>query len=120
MDSRAVVFPIGTANGWPTSHLKSQEVYTSPVQLLFKQLDNRPHAIHSALLIKQHQIFIEEYFNNHSADKLHDLRSATKSILFLLRRIAIDKKLLQKCRQPYLKIFWHPKPHKILVSKKKK
>ena len=65
-------------DGWKTNSLKSQKVDTARIYQLFGQLEKGKHKIHSVLLVKNGRLIIEDYFNGHSANKLHDLRSTTK------------------------------------------
>lgn len=83
--------PKELADGWKTSHLKSQSIDTTRIYQLFTQVQNGKNKLHSVVFIKNNQIIIEEYFNGYSANDQHDIRSATKSIVSILLGIAIDK-----------------------------
>jgi CubicO group peptidase (beta-lactamase class C family) len=50
--------------------------------------------VDSVILIKNRKLVLEEYFYQYDRDKLHQLRSATKSVVSALVGIALDKKLL--------------------------
>lgn len=95
--------PKELADGWKTTNLKSQNVDTTRISQLFTQLWNGENKVHSVLLAKNNQIIIEEYFNDHSAYKQHDLRSATKSIRSILLGIAIDKGFIDNVDDPMSK-----------------
>ena len=93
-------------DGWKTTNLKSQNVDTTRIYQLFNQVQNGENKVHSVLLVKNNQIIIEEYFNDHSANKQHDLRSVTKSIRSILLGIAVDKGFIDSVDDPmstYLK-----------------
>jgi CubicO group peptidase (beta-lactamase class C family) len=50
--------------------------------------------VDSVLLIRKGKLVLEEYFYQYDRDKLHQLRSATKSIVSGLVGIAVEKKLI--------------------------
>lgn len=75
---------------WKTTHLQSRNVDTTLIYKLFNQIPQEKNKLHSVLLVINGQIVIEEYFNDHTANKQHDLRSTTKSIRSILMGIAID------------------------------
>ena len=50
--------------------------------------------VDSVLLIKNRKLVLEEYFYQYDCNKLHQLRSATKSVVSALVGIALDKKVL--------------------------
>lgn len=104
--------PQHLADGWKTAHLKSLDVDTSRIYLLFNQLHGGESELHSVLLVRNGQIVVEEYFQGHSADKQHDLRSATKSIRSILVGIAIDKGFIESVDDPISKYLKSHKPAK--------
>ena len=62
--------------------------------------------IDGILLIKDGQLVLEEYFNNQDRNKLHGIKSVTKSIGSVLTGIAIDKGFIEKVDEkifPFLK-----------------
>src|SRR5690606_26953897 len=105
-------------DGWKTSHLNSQRIDTSRIYQLFTQLQNGENKLHSVVLLKNSQIIIEEYFNGHSVNKQHDLRSATKSIVSILLGIAIDKGFIDRIDDPMLKYLKSKVPTKNLDKRK--
>jgi CubicO group peptidase (beta-lactamase class C family) len=107
-------------DGWKTSDLKSQKVDTSRIHQLFTQMQNGKNKVHSVLLVKNDQILIEEYFNGHSVNKQHDLRSATKSVRSILLGIAIDRGFIGNVGDPISKYLKTPVPGKNLDERKAK
>lgn len=107
-------------DGWKTNSLQSQNVDTTRIYQLFSQVKNGENKMHSILLLKNGKIVIEEYFNDHSADKQHDLRSATKSIRSILLGIAIDKGFIDNVNDPISKYLKSPVPNKNLDERKDK
>lgn len=107
-------------DGWRTNDLKSQRVDTTRIYQLFSQLQNGENQVHSVLLVKNNQIVIEEYLNDHSADKQHDLRSATKSIISLLLGVAIDQGFVDSIDDPMSKYLKTHVPTKDVDKRKDK
>ncbi|MEM9829617.1 MAG: serine hydrolase [Bacteroidota bacterium] len=106
-------------DGWLTSDLQSQKIDTARIYQLFNQLQGGEHKIHSVLLVKNRQLIIEEYFNGHSVDQPHDLRSTTKSIRSILMGIAIDKGFIESVNDPIFNYLKTPVPTKNLDERKK-
>lgn len=52
------------------------------------------------LVLRGGDIAFEQYFNGHTVDSLHDIRSATKSITSLLAGIAIEQGLIDSVNAP--------------------
>ncbi len=107
-------------DGWVTNNLKSKQIDTTLVYKLFHQLQNGEHQIHSVLLVKNKELIIEEYFNGHTANNTHDLRSATKSIRSILMGIAIDKGFIASINDPISNYLKNPTPKKNLDQRKEK
>lgn len=110
--------PKETNDGWKTDHLRSVGIDSTLIYNLFTQLRTADHKIHSALLIKNDKLVIEEYFNDHYQNKVHDLRSSTKSIRSILLGIAIDKGFINDINDPISKYLKNPKANKNLDSSK--
>ncbi|MEQ8338893.1 MAG: serine hydrolase [Cyclobacteriaceae bacterium] len=104
--------PQNLEDGWYTQDLKTLGYDTLLIHKLFTKLAQEDHQVHSVLLVKNNQLLIEEYFNDHDINKLHDLRSTTKSIRALLIGIAIDKGFIQDVNDPIGKYLKHPAPTK--------
>lgn len=66
--------------------------------------------IHSILVQHNDRLVFEEYFGNHTADSLHDIRSAFKSITSLLTGIAMDKGIIANLDTPVLQYFPNYEP----------
>ncbi|WP_234423320.1 MULTISPECIES: serine hydrolase domain-containing protein [Aquimarina] len=112
--------PKNLEDGWETSNLHSKNIDTTRIYRLFNQVQNGKNKLHSILLVKNNQIIIEEYFNDHSANKQHDLRSTTKSIRSILLGIAIDKGFIDNIDDPISKYLKNPVPTKNLDKRKDK
>ncbi len=110
--------PKNLADGWDTNHLRSLRIDSTRIDRLFDQLQSGEHKIHSIVVVKNDQIIIEEYFNTHTVNKPHDLRSVTKSITSLLLGIAIDQGFIESVNDPISKYVKHPVPKKNLDQRK--
>ncbi len=119
-DSYIYSKPKDLGDGWKTNHLKSETIDTTLIYKLFSQLGERENQIHSVLLVINNQLIIEEYFNGHSSNKPHDLRSTTKSIRSILMGIAIDKGYIENINDPISKYLKSPLPKKNLDKRKEK
>jgi len=58
--------------------------------------------VHSVLLYQHGKLVLEEYFYGYSAERPHQLRSATKSIVSALAGIAIDRGAIAGPKEPVL------------------
>lgn len=105
-------------DGWETTSLLSLNVDTSRIYQLFSQMKNGKHKVHSILLVKNGQLVIEEYFDDYTVNKQHDLRSVTKSITSLLMGIALDKGFIGSIDDPFSKYINQPTPRKNQDSRK--
>lgn len=95
--------PKSLDDGWKTNTLVAHNIDSTGLYALFSQLCSTPHKIHSVLVVSKDEIILEEYFDQYSSEKRHDLRSVTKSMISLLLGIAIDKGLVDSVEDPVLK-----------------
>jgi CubicO group peptidase (beta-lactamase class C family) len=61
--------------------------------------------VHSVLIIKDGKLVFEEYFYEHHKNKLHELRSATKSFISALTGIAMDQGFIKSKKESVLSYF---------------
>lgn len=61
--------------------------------------------VHSVLIIKDNKLVFEEYFYEYGRDSLHELRSATKSLVSALTGIAIQKGIIKSVEEKVLPFF---------------
>lgn len=59
----------------------------------------------SVVVIKDHQLVLEEYFNSYWRATIHDIRSAGKSVTAILMGIAIDQGLIKDVEQSVFDFF---------------
>jgi len=113
-----IITPPTLEDGWETNDLGSQQVDATRVHTLLEQLHGSQHKIHSVLLVRNGQLIVEEYFNKHSANQPHDLRSTTKSIRSISMGIAIDQGFIASVDAPISKYLKNPVPTKNLDERK--
>ncbi|WP_264537956.1 serine hydrolase domain-containing protein [Flavobacterium sp. N1736] len=74
-------------------------------EMMQKIVDGVYPNVHSVLIIKDGKLVFEEYFYEYNKTKLHEMRSATKSIVSALTGIAIDKGLIKGKDETVLSYF---------------
>lgn len=74
-------------------------------QMVQKIVDGSYPNVHSVLIIKDGKLVFEEYFYEHHKNKLHELRSATKSFISALTGIAIEKGFIKNKDEKVLPYF---------------
>lgn len=97
--------PAATDDGWEVSSLASQNIDASRIENLVRNIQKDPGNLHSVLIIRNNRLVLESYFNGWSRDRLHDLRSASKSVNSILVGIAIDKNYIADVHQTVLDFF---------------
>jgi len=99
--------PEKTDDGWETSSLREESVDPERInELIVGILNEKYKKIHSVLLVKNGKLILEEYFHGYNREKLHEIRSATKSIGSILTGIAIDHRFINDVNEkiyPYFK-----------------
>ncbi|NNV54120.1 serine hydrolase domain-containing protein [Limnovirga soli] len=74
-------------------------------EMVKKIVDGTYPNVHSVLIIKDGKLVFEEYFYEHNKNKLHELRSATKSFISALTGIAIEKGYIKSKEEKVLPFF---------------
>jgi CubicO group peptidase (beta-lactamase class C family) len=93
-------------DGLETGHLKNTGLDTALLnEMMQKILDGTYPNIHSVLIIKDGKLVFEEYFYEYNKNKLHELRSATKSFISALTGIAIEKGYIKSVNEKVLPYF---------------
>lgn len=83
--------PPALNDGWEVSDLATENINVSQVHRLITNLHENPKNIHSLLIIRNNKLVSESYFGVWHRDRLHTLRSASKSFVSTLTGIAVDK-----------------------------
>lgn len=74
-------------------------------QLEKKILEENFGLLHSVLVVCDNKLVIEEYYNKWQKKSIHDIQSATKSIISALIGIAIDKGFIKSVSQRMASLF---------------
>jgi len=92
--------PVKFDDGWQISSLSQEDIEPEKIYDLMAAIINESYVnIHSILIVKNGKMVLEEYFHGYSREKLHQIRSATKSIGSVLTGIAIDKRFISSANQ---------------------
>lgn len=87
--------PPARADGWPTGTLDQVGIDRAGVESFIQTILDMPMdsasapQIHGFLLARRGKLVLEEYFHGEHRDRLHDTRSATKSLTSLVAGAAI-------------------------------
>ena len=108
-------------DGWATNNIQSHKIDS---QLIYSTLEKlgpeENHNIHSLLLVRNNELILEEYFLHYNPEKIHDLRSGTKSITSLLVGIAVDKGFIESMDDPVFKYLPAERHHNHATTEKSK
>lgn len=88
-------------------------------QMTNKIIDGTYPNVHSVLIIKDGKLVFEEYFYEYNRNKLHELRSATKSVVSALTGIAIEKGFIKSKNETVLPYFPEYKLNNVSDAKRK-
>lgn len=89
------------------------------IQMITEIIEGKYPNIHSILILKEGKLVLEEYFYEYHKDKLHELRSATKSFISALVGIAIDKGYIKSVDEKVLPYFTEYNIKNMTEAKKK-
>jgi CubicO group peptidase (beta-lactamase class C family) len=74
-------------------------------EMVEKIADETYKNIHSVLIVKDGKLVVEEYFYEYDRNKLHQLRSTTKSVISALVGIAVEKGFIKSVNETVLSFF---------------
>lgn len=74
-------------------------------EMVNKIADGTYPNVHSVLIVKNGKLVFEEYFYEYNIDSLHELRSASKSIVSALTGLAIEKRFIKSKNEKVLSYF---------------
>jgi CubicO group peptidase (beta-lactamase class C family) len=83
--------PPSLNDGWDVSDPASEGIEANRIHMLIKNLQANHKNIHSLLVIRNNKLVAESYFAGWHRERLHTLRSASKSFISTLTGIAVDK-----------------------------
>ncbi len=86
---------------WPQAKPEAEGIDSAALAALFQGLsaDSRKD-IKGVVILRHGKLVAESYFNGDTADTLHDIRSATKSLTALLMGIAIERHFVHSVDDP--------------------
>jgi CubicO group peptidase (beta-lactamase class C family) len=80
---------------WSSAEASKSRMDLAALKAIYSDMDRDPHDdLKGIVIIRDARLVSEHYFNGDSADTLHDIRSATKSLTSLLIGIAIQRGLV--------------------------
>lgn len=91
----AYLAPPALRDGWKTSGAEEEGISRREVEKLVQNLSetnvDEPSSLqlHALLIARHGKLVVEEYFHGHSRDRLHETRSAAKSIVSVLMGAAM-------------------------------
>jgi CubicO group peptidase (beta-lactamase class C family) len=86
---------------WKQLPPQKSGIDSKTIDALYSDMEKEQHHdLKGIVIVRDGSLVSEHYFNGDSADTLHDIRSATKSLTSLLMGIAIDKKLVHSVDDP--------------------
>ena len=98
--------PPDLKDGLDVGSLQDAGLNVALIGKMVEQIANETHRnVDSVLLIKKGKLVLEEYFYQYDRDKLHQLRSATKSVVSGLVGIALEKKLIASKEEKVVSFF---------------
>lgn len=103
--------PVPQADGWRTAHVGDVGMDDGPLQALVQRIltsdplgDSAPR-IHSLLVARRGKLVLEEYFFGFNSERLHDLRSASKTITAIMAGVAVDRGARFTMQTPVYSLF---------------
>lgn len=112
--------PKAIRSGLPVVDLRGMGLNEAPIaQMMNKIVDGTYKDVDSVLIIKDGKLVLEEYFYQYDQERLHEQRSATKSIVSALVGIAIDKGFIKNAQQTALDFFPEYELENLTDDKKK-
>jgi len=117
-DRYSYKIPDETDDGWKTGRLLDSGFDSLKINALFNQLISEDHKLHSILMVRNSKLLLEEYFGGYKTDRVHDLRSVTKSIIAILMGIAIDKGFITSIDDPVSNYLKFPEDSKEVDARK--
>ncbi len=101
--------PADGSDGWQTATPEEVDMDRNVVEAMVNDIAQDSAGLIQSLQIVRHgKLVVDEYFHGYTAEDLHGLRSATKSISSLLVGAAIDRGLISGVDVPILQLLHRP------------
>ena len=99
--------------GWKTSTPEAQGMDSNLLANMFEEIkkvnikvhSQDKHGVHSITIVRNGALVLDVYFHDFTPNKLHFIRSCTKSIMSILIGIAIDQKYIKNIHRPVISFF---------------
>jgi CubicO group peptidase (beta-lactamase class C family) len=114
--------PVDLHDGIPVGDIARSDLGVATADAIVHAiLDGTYKDVHSVLLYQHGKLVLEEYFYGYSAERPHQLRSATKTVVSTLAGIAIDRGAVSGVSEPILphmsySSYAHPDPRKAAMT----
>lgn len=93
--------PADRHDGVPVGDIRASDLTVATAEGVVRSiLDGTYRDVHGILLFQRGRLVLEEYFYGYSADRAHQMRSATKSVVSALAGIAIDRGAIASVTSP--------------------
>jgi CubicO group peptidase (beta-lactamase class C family) len=98
--------PPARPDGWPTATLEQVNIDRPGIEKMIQELVEAPMEgrdtprVHSVLIARHGKLVLEEYFHGENRDKLHETRSASKSVTAVLAGAAMYSGVPLKLSSP--------------------
>lgn len=100
-----LAIPESTDDGWDVSSLDAENVDAKKIETMVRNIQADPRNLHSILIVRNNKLILEAYFNGWHAQRMHDLRSSSKSVNSILVGIAIDQHYIEDVHQRMFDFF---------------
>lgn len=98
MDSYHYRPPVDLADGWRSARASAVGMLEDSLAALVRlvvntsPIDDTAPRIHSILVARHGQLVLDEYFYGYASDRLHDLRSASKTMTSIMLGVAMHRR----------------------------
>jgi hypothetical protein len=114
--------PVDMHDGIAVGNIADSDLGVATAESLVRAILDRTYKdVHSVLLYQHGKLVMEEYFYGYNAERQHQLRSATKSVVGALAGIAIDRGVLSGANERVLPLmnyesYANPDPRKAAIT----
>lgn len=102
--------PLALDDGWPVSTLDAADIDRATMEKFVQSILDRPMdspdapQVHGLLIARHGKLVLEEYFHEQNRDKLHNTRSASKSLTALVIGAAMQAGVPLKLSSPVYQV----------------
>jgi CubicO group peptidase (beta-lactamase class C family) len=102
--------PLARDDGWPVSTLDAADIDRATIEKFVQSILDTPMdsqdapQVHGVLIARHGKLILEEYFHDQNREKLHNTRSASKSLTSLLAGAAMQAGVPLKLSSPVYQV----------------